>query len=356
MTEQAPGAFRPPPLENAAAEAPLMRSAEFRRGRESGWQRLDAIVSRIEDDGIRSLSAGEARELPILYRSAVSSLSVARAIALDRNLLLYLENLSLRAYLAVYGPRAGMGERIVKFATAGFPRAVRNMRRHLLAAVVILAAGLFAGYAMVRNDIDAYAMLVPPSLFGDRGPASTAEELLADELFAPQPGFVDAFIVFANSLFRNNAAVGIFSFGLSFAMGLPTLALLAYNGMILGAFIALHAHKGLTYDCVGWLSIHGVTEVLAILLCGAAGFAVAEKIIFPGRLSRLDNLVAQGRRSAVVVAGAVCMLFIAGILEGGFRQFINNTEARYAVALLTAAFWWLYFSRAGKTDKHGDDG
>lgn len=338
-----------------AAKTQLMRSAEFRRGRESGWRRLDAIVTRIEQDGIRSLSSREAQELPILYRSTVSSLSVARAIALDRNLRLYLENLSLRAYLAVYGPRTGMAERIRAFATKGFPRAVREIRYHLLAATIILMAGLFAGYAMVWNDIDAYLMLVPSDLAGKRGPTSTAGELLADGLFAPYPGFVNSFLVFANTLFRNNALVGILSFGLSFAMGLPTLALLAYNGMMVGAFIALHAHKGLTYDCIGWLSIHGVTEILAILLCGAAGFAIAEKIVFPGRLSRLDNLVIQGRRSAGVVAGAVCMLFIAGILEGGFRQLVSNTEARYAIAVLTGSCWWLYFSRTGKAGAHGDD-
>ena len=54
---------------------------------------------------MRALSLDELERLPILYRAALSSLSVARTIALDRNLLLYLENLALRAYLAVYGPR-----------------------------------------------------------------------------------------------------------------------------------------------------------------------------------------------------------------------------------------------------------
>ena len=78
-----------------------LRSAEFRKGRERAWRQLDDMVSRIETGGISSLSAEELQRLPLLYRAAMSSLSVARYIALDRNLLLYLENLTLRSYLVV---------------------------------------------------------------------------------------------------------------------------------------------------------------------------------------------------------------------------------------------------------------
>ena len=83
----------------------VLKSSEFRKGREEGWRELEDLVRRVERRGVRSLSLDELQQLPILYRAALSSLSVARTIALDRNLLLYLENLALRAYLVVYGPR-----------------------------------------------------------------------------------------------------------------------------------------------------------------------------------------------------------------------------------------------------------
>ena len=85
----------------------VLKSSEFRKGREEGWRELEKLVGRVERRGVRSLTLDELQQLPILYRAALSSLSVARTIALDRNLLLYLENLALRAYLAVYGPRVG---------------------------------------------------------------------------------------------------------------------------------------------------------------------------------------------------------------------------------------------------------
>ena len=285
----------------------VLRSAEFRRGREHVWRALDEMIDRVEKRGVETLSAEEVRRLPLLYRATMSSLSVARHIALDRNLLLYLENLALRAYLVVYGPRSGVLVCLKDFLRGGFPRAVRSMLPHLAVALAALLCGALAGYLLVRVDPDTFGLLVPGDLAGGRGPGSTREELLHEELFAPWPGFVHAFVVFADTLFRHNAMVGLLCFGLGFALGVPTLILLLYNGLTLGAFLALHVERGLGVEFMAWLSIHGVTEILAVLLCGAAGLVVAEKIVFPGRLSRLENLARHGRAAASAAAGAVLL-------------------------------------------------
>lgn len=319
-----------------------LRSAEFRKTREQSWKLLDDMVSRIEKGSIKDLSAGELEKLPLLYRSVLSSLSVARTIVLDRNLLLYLEDLSLRAYLVIYGPRTGIVENLKSFLFYGFPAVVYRFRWHLLLSFALFMVGIIAGYALTQADLSYYTIFVPDSLAGDRGPFSTTEEL-RDGLFAPWPGFTETFIVFANWLFRHNTMVGILCFGLGIAFGVPTALLLIYQGLVLGAFIALFAQHGLTVELIGWLSIHGVTEILAILLCGAAGLVVAEKILFPGLLPRLENLARYGRAASSIVAGSVLLFFLAGILEGGFRQLIAHTGGRYAFALATALFWSLYF-------------
>jgi hypothetical protein len=74
----------------APAEKPLvLRSSEFRKGREASWRELEGLIARAERRSLAVLSVEEAQRLPTLYRSALSSLSVARSIALDRNLLLF---------------------------------------------------------------------------------------------------------------------------------------------------------------------------------------------------------------------------------------------------------------------------
>jgi uncharacterized membrane protein SpoIIM required for sporulation len=339
----------------SAAKEITLRSAEFRRAREDGWKKLADMVDRVERGGIGALSASESTEIALLYRSAVSSLSVARNIALDRNLLLYLENLTFRAYLVVYGPRTGMVSNIAEFFRQGWPRAVRSVRRPLLAVTIAFFVGVIAGYAMVNADVNNFGLFVSEIAAQGRGPASTRSELMEEELFAPWPGFLNAFVVFANSLFRHNARIGILCFGLGFLLGVPTVILIAYNGAVLGAFVALHAEKGLAVDFIGWLSIHGVTEILAVLLAGAAGLAIARHIIFPGEMPRADSLASAGHEIAAAVVGCVLMFFIAGIIEGGFRQLIAYTPGRYAFAAATAVLWASYFVFAGRAYDGGEN-
>ena len=330
------------------APAIVLRSSEFRRGREQGWRDLEALVAKAEKRGIGALDVGELQRLPQLYRAALSSLSVARSIALDRNLLQYLDNLSLRAFLMVYGPRQSLLEGARDFLLRGFPAAVRASAGEILLAFLAILAGTLAGFFLTIGDEAWLAALIPDGLGGGRGVHSTHQELLDDEIFAPWPGFARSFVVFANFLFQHNTIIGIMTFGLGIAAGAPTILLLAYQGLVFGAFIGLHYDRNLTLDFLGWVSIHGVTEFGAIILCGAGGLVVARSILFPGRYSRIENLAINGQTAARLAVGAVGMFFVAGILEGGLRQLVASTEGRLAISALTAIGWGSYFCFAGR--------
>jgi uncharacterized membrane protein SpoIIM required for sporulation len=149
----------------------------------------------------------------------------------------------------------------------------------------------------------------------------------------------------ANFLFSHNTVIGIVAFSLGIAAGVPTVLLLIYQGVTLGAFLALHYNRGVTVEFLGWVSIHGVTEFAAIILCGAAGLVVADNVLFPGRYTRIDSLALHGRVAAQIAFGAVLLFFGAAVLEGGFRQLVQSTPLRFAVAAATGFFWLVYFAR-----------
>ena len=336
-----------PPMIGGAK--PLMlKSNQFRKAREETWRELEALVARAEKRGVLSLGAEELERLPALYRSTLSSLSVARGIALDRNLLNYLEALSVRAYLVVYGPRVRQLSGFLRFMTTDLPRAVRQARWHFLIAFLTLFGGIIGGFLLTHASEDWFGVLVPGALAGDRGPDSTAEELRNEEIFAPWPGLVQAFALMANFLFSHNTLVGLLIFSLGIAAGVPGLLLLFYQGLGVGAFIAIHYHRGLLVDFLGWLAVHGVTELGAIMLFGAAGLILAEKVLFPDRMTRLESLASRGKLAAQMAIGAVMMLFIAGILEGGFRQLVQATPWRFAIGGFTGLMWLSYFTFAGR--------
>ncbi|MET0295012.1 MAG: stage II sporulation protein M [Phenylobacterium sp.] len=317
----------------------ILKSQRFRAEREADWKRLESLLAKAERSAGR-LSREELLELPVLYRQALSSLSVARSISLDQGLIDYLESLSTRAYFFVYGARSTLLERIGRFFARDWALSVQSLWRETLAAAGVMALGIAVAYLLFGQNPEWFYAFVPEGMAGGRDPmASTAA--LRETLYSDKG---EAWLsVFAAFLFTNNAQVSLFAFALGFALCVPTAAVLLYNGLTAGAMIALFASHGLAFEFVGWLMIHGVTELFAIALSGAAGFRIGWSIIFPGERPRIEAAAQAGRTAATVMAGVVIMLMIAGVLEGIGRQTINADVARYAIAAVSLVVWLAFF-------------
>src|SRR5690606_15947857 len=265
----------------------------------------------------------------------------------DRALLDYLESLAARAYFAVYGTRRHLREAVRDFVAWRLPAAVRRYRWHLALATAFLLLGSLAGFFITAHNPDRFYTFVDPEYAGGRGPAASTAELRA--VLYDDSSVGEALATFASFLFTHNARIGLLAFALGFLAGVPVFLLLFQNGLLLGAFGALYRDRGLSVDFWGWVLPHGVTELLAVVLCGGAGMVLAQALVFPGRNTRLQNLAAAGRRAALVVIGAVVLFFIAGLIEGIFRQTVHSVPVRYAVAAGSAALWIWYFGWVGRS-------
>ena len=325
-----------------AAAAAALRSDRFRIEREGDWARLEAIVELMEKGKDRKVSDEDAMAFPTLYRKLVSSLSIARESSLDASLVAYLEGLALRSYYLVYGTRTGFGEWCRTFFGGELSRSVRAIGFDLLLALVFMVVGGLVGYFLVAQNPDWYYALVPSSMGDVRVPGASAEALRGT-LFSSATDDKDSLSVFATYLFSNNAQVSIMAFAVGFAFGVPTMLLLVYNMASLGAMLWVFGSRGLASEFVGWLSIHGTTELLAILLAGGAGIHVGRALGFPGKRGLLAVMKDAGQRGAKVMAGVIIMLICAGLLEGFARQLINDTVTRYIIGYSILLFWLLYF-------------
>lgn len=320
-----------------------LKSAQFRREREAAWRELEGLVERAEKNGLASLDGASLTRLPTLYRAALSGLSVARAISLDRSLLTYLEALGARAYLSVYGVRERPGPLLVSFFTWRLPVAVRDAWRTIALALAVTLGGVLAAWLLTSADPAYYGSFVPGGVQGGRSFQSTTEELRAT---LGSGG--DRLGAFAAFLFSHNAGIGMMTFALGFALGVPTLALIFYNGLTLGAFLALFQSRDLLLEVGGWLSIHGPTEFSALILSAAAGLKLAGAIVVAGRESRLARLAREGRAAALIMMGAVLLFMLAGLLEGLGRQLIVGMGARYLVGWGIFTLLLAYFCLAGR--------
>ena len=337
-------------MENA-----VLKSTQFRREREPSWRELETLLEKLRKGSPRSLTPQELTRLPTLYRGALSSLSVARAISLDQGLLAYLESLANRAYFQIYGPRASFAAVAMGFLRHGFPQAIRQLKGPVLLGIGLTAIAAIAGYFLCRANPEWYYTLMPDAMADGRVPTATTEEL-RKYLYETNTPTGDILSAFASWLFVHNAGIGIVCFALGFAFGLPTALLLIQNGLMLGAFIALYETHGLGIEIGGWLAVHGTTELLAVALCGGAGFGLARAILFPGVASRLAALAEAGRVAGQIALGCVLMLVIAGALEGYARQLVVTLWARYAIGGLMLAFWIFYFLQPLPPARSGESG
>ena len=318
----------------------LANPRAFRAAREHEWGQLEEILRRAEERSVRALDDDDLRALPVLYRGALSSLSVARETSLDLELVTYLEGLCARAYFFVYGVRTPLLSRIGAFFARDWPRAMRSMWRETLVSLLLTLIGAVVGYLLVTSDSSWYDHFVGAEYAGGRDFSASAE-FLRNGLY--DGATEDGLAVFAAFLFRHNAEIAILCFALGFAFGVPTVMLLIMNATLLGAFVALYASHNLTYELGGWLSIHGTTEIFAIVIAGAAGFRIGWSVVFPGEKTRLAAAAIGGRTAAIAMTGVVLMLLLAGLLEGFGRQLIVEDWARYTIGGIMLAFWCAYF-------------
>lgn len=317
----------------------VVNASRFRAAHEADWERLERLVTRMEKRSIRALSDDDILALPLLYRTTLSSLAVARDTSLDRGLVTYLEQLTTRAYFQIYGVQTSAWRQLGHFFAHGWPRSVQSLWRETLVCVLLDIAAAVIAYLLVRNDPSWFYGIIPEGLASGRDPSASAEALRAT-LYDRQD---DMLATFATYLFTHNSQVAIFAFALGFAFAVPTILLILYNGLMLGAFFAVFAAQGLAFNLGGWLAIHGTTELFAIAIAGAAGLRIGMAIAFPGRETRTESAVRAGRTAALAMAGTVLMLAVAGLLEGIGRQTVVDDFTRYSIGAAMLAGWLTYF-------------
>ena len=207
--------------------------------------------------------------------------------------------------------------------------------------------GGITGYLLFQADNTWYNTFMPEGLAGGRGLTSSREDLLA-VIYGGDDQALDQLGAFAAYLFSHNTQIAIFAFALGVFVCLPSFALAMYNGMILGVFLALHVDRGIGWDIVGWLSIHGVTELSAICIATAGGFRLGLAVLFPGNKRRRDALRETGRDAALLAILAAIMLVAAGLLEGFGRQLVQDMNTRLLIGWGIGALWLAYFLFSGR--------
>lgn len=291
------------------------------------WDELERLLDR---GGRRPerLGVDGVLELGRLYRASAADLAFARRRFAGDPVLDRLEALVLRARHVVYGERE-RGATLREFMGRGYWQDVRAHRRQLAVAMIAMFAPTLLTAIWASSDPGAAIGLVP-----------SAYRAAADPHVRHLSAGLSTSAALSSSIYTHNIAVTFLTFAGGLTLGVGTLVLLAYNGLLLGTLAGLTIQAGTFHVFVSYIVPHGLLELSCISMSGAAGLRLALALIDPGVRTRGQALRDDARGAVRMVLGTAPWLVLAGLTEGFVTP--RDLPVGYALAVgcvLAGLFW-----------------
>jgi uncharacterized membrane protein SpoIIM required for sporulation len=271
-------------------------------------KKRSAKLKRGEFATDRTPTAGGAR-IAQLYRQCCEHLALARERAYPVHLVARLEALTARAHQRIYR-RHDFGLAALRdLVLYEIPGAVRGMRWHLLVALLVFLLPM-AG-AGIATWLDPHFVM---TIHG------AAEVRNFDQMYGPEHGehlgrtSGDDWQMFGFYI-AHNIGLAFQCFATGLTLGIGSLAMLAFNGLGIGAVAGFLVTRGDSARFFSFVVTHSAFELTAIVLAGAAGLELGHALLAPGRRTRTQALRRAAKATAPVMYGAFAMLMIAAALE-----------------------------------------
>jgi uncharacterized membrane protein SpoIIM required for sporulation len=268
------------------------------------WSRLGDLTGRARR-GLRGLQPGELDEMVALYQRTSAHLSHARTAYRDPSLTMRLTTLVANASGVIYRARTRPGQAIRDFFVWRFPAAVYQSGRFIAvsAALLLVPAVLIAAWLM--NSDSALDVAIP-----DYARDAYLERDFED--YYSEDGATN----FATKVTVNNIQVAFLAFAGGILLCLPTVYMMAINGAALGVAAGAFGAEGDLGKFFGLVLPHGLLELTAVVIAGAAGLRLGWAIVAPGDRPRGEAVGAEARRAVLIALGLVVAFLVAGFIEG----------------------------------------
>ncbi len=312
----------------------------FINERKTVWQRLEELLALLDRMTLRKLHREEVRELGRIYRRTASDLAIARAESRDPRLVNYLNSLVIRAHGRIYRADSQGGQRVRDFFSRDFPQTFRRTWRYTATAFAVF--WLFTGIAFFGTRHD-------PDFSEFAGISPFFREVVINHRTHWWEDLNEANQIGSSQIFTNNIRVTFYAFALGAIFGLGTLYVIAFNGAMFGAIIALTYRAGFGNDLLfGFVISHGVIELSCIFIAGGAGLLIGTALLMPGDLSRADALKSRGLDAVKLIVGCVPLLVVAGIIEGFISPQPISPLIKIGIGLITGIALYSYLLLAGR--------
>ncbi len=243
------------------------------------------------------------------FTDLVNDLGYAKTFYPQSKVTQYLNGLASRIYLGIYRNKKEEVSRISRFWKTELPLVVRKYHREIgYSFLIFLLFAVMAAFSAAHDESFVRGVL------GDQYVDMTEENIAHGDPFGVYKHQDQLSMFFYIAV--NNIQVSFTIFVLGFLVSIGTVWQLFRNGVMVGAFQYYFFAKGLGWQSVLVIWIHGTLEISAIIISGAAGIVLGNSILFPGTHRRIDSLKRGGKDGLKMMIGLVPIFIAAAFLEG----------------------------------------
>ncbi|PCJ93208.1 MAG: hypothetical protein COA50_14345 [Flavobacteriaceae bacterium] len=278
-----------------------MREAAFVKQNKDKWATFENALNNKEQIQPDKLSD--------LYIEITDHLSYAKTFYSGSNTQIYLNSIASQAHQKIYKTKRESKNRIISFWKTEFPTLFYHHQRELLIAFLVFSFFVAVGAFSAANEGDFVR-----SILGDNYVNMTLENIENNDPMAvyKEQGEFNMFL----GITINNIKVALMAFIYGIFLGIGTLIILLQNGIMLGSFQYFFFEKGMLWESVRTIWIHGTIEISVIIIAGCAGLVLANGLLFPGTYTRLESFKRGIINGLKIMISTLPFFILAGFLEG----------------------------------------
>lgn len=302
------------------------------------WKELENKVKILSKmSRLKKLNKKEIDELIILYNQISNNLAYSRTNYGNSEITQYLNKLAASAHVIIYSSSKLQIKDFFYFIGVGFPCLFRkHLKVFIISTLIFILSGFFVFVLTSINQENAYAFI----------PAQMADNLRNE-------GNIEEGNKLIQSVFigTNNIKACFTAFALGITLGVGTIYVLYTNGVMLGCLAGITLNKGQAAFFWSLILPHGISELFAIFVCGAAGLIIGYSLINPGNLTRGQSLIKNGREAVLLVIGCIPILIVSAIIEGYFTPLNISYIYKYMFSVMMLILVVLYIALPGRKAK-----
>lgn len=306
-----------------------MKEEQFISANSNTWKELEEFSVKINKKGIKTLPSVEVKRFLHVFRLCSHHLAYARTHYPESNVVKYLNSLIGKCHSHVYAVKKVSPGELLKYIAYTFPGYLKEHKWYIIASFGFFMLGALVSLLLVLQNPDNAGLFLQ-------------QQLIEGVKSGKSGGGQWNYPMMSSIIMTNNIRVSLLAFALGITLGIGTIFVLFTNGALIGALTALIYLYGNPVNYWSLILPHGVIELTAIFISGAAGLLMAKGMLLPGEYSRGHSLIKEAKKAVSLVLGVILLLVIAGIIEGFFTPLNISETLKLSFAALTAVLLALY--------------